>query len=662
MRRSALGPFGLALVLVLLPAALRAEVTRIDIATRTDVLGGKAFGDAGAYEKLVGKVFFAVEPQHARNKIIADIDKAPRNARGQVEFSADLYVLRPKIAARGNGVAVFDVLNRGTKFLLQRFNRAGDQPSSPGPGALDLDAEADYGDGFLLRRGFTLVWIGWQFDVHQQQGMMGLDAPVATDQGKLITGMVTTLFTVGKGGPEIALADVHYQPADSQHAENTLITRDAYYTMRTIPRTDWQFARTTTGKRPEVTLSLRTGFKPGVMYELTYRAQAPTVAGLGLAVFRDLASAMKYQPGAAVSAKHAYVYGASQSGRFLQEFLYGGFNADERDRKAFDGVIADVGGAARGSFNERFATPASLTLYTGTRFPFTELPQRDPVSGKTDGLLTRTPQAAWPIVFHTYSGSDYWGGGRAAALTHTSLDGKEDARIPDNVRMYYISGTQHLPGELPAKIRDGQQKNNPNDGRFALRGLLIAMDRWVREGVAAPPSRYPRLSDGTLTLQQNLAFPAIPGVRSPLTIPGPYRGDLTGPQTAHLLPFLVPQVDVDGNDRAGIRLPDHVVPLATYTGWNFRNPATGPETEALSLSGSSIPFAPSRAVRTERKDRRLSIEERYPSRAAYEKQISDAAQQLIRDRYIVAEDLPTLVSRAMQQWDAVMRSRTSSQD
>jgi hypothetical protein len=267
----------------------------------------------------------------------------------------------------------------------------------------------------------------------------------------------------------------------------------------------------------------------------------------------------------------------------------------------------------------------------------------------------KLPEQARPKIFYTNSSGEYWGGGRAAALTHTTLDGREDATPPDNVRIYLFSGTQDVPGGFLASQGKGQQKPNPNDYSFAHRALLVAMERWVRDGVDPPESRHPRLADHTLVPRPDIDFPPIPGVRSPLSIAGGYRADLDGPPTAHPLPSLVPQVDGDGNELAGIALPDVAVPLATYTGWNFRHPAIGQPTELLPLTGSYIPFPVTRAAREATRDPRFSIEERYGSRARYQALVTDRAANLIQEGYLLSQDLGAVVDRALARWDDVTR-------
>jgi hypothetical protein len=634
--------------------AARAEVSRIEIASRTDVLGGKPFGAAGAYQKIVGTVYFSVDPANPANAAIVDIDKAPRDASGRVTFSADLYALVPKDASRGNGAALIDILNRGRKNVMRDFNRAA--------AVADPSAEADFGDGFLMRHGFSVIWLGWQFDIPSGGGLMGLDAPAVTDQGRPVTGRVATRFVPNSADPTYPLDDLgryadttHYPPVDPASAANTLTVRDGFLAPpRTIARDQWQFGRASGDQITPDTfaLFLKGGFAPGHVYELSYEAQGAVVAGLGFAAVRDLASALKREPGVGAPVQQVYAFGPSQDGRFLREFLYEGFNAGERGGRAIDGVIANIAGAARGNdFNTRFARPNGLAFFEATLFPYRDLDSRDPVTGKTDGLLTRLAPNQRPKIFYTNSSGEYWGGGRAAALTHTTLDGRADAQLPDNVRIYLFAGTQHVPGGFLPSQGAGQQQPNPDAYSWALRALLLAMDRWAREDVPPPESRFPRFADHSLVPEQEIDFPALPGVHSPLAIPGGYRADLGEPPAAPALPFLVPQVDGDGNEIAGIALPDVAVPLATYTGWNFRSASIGQPDELLPLTGSYIPLPLTHAARERDHDPRLSIEERYGNRARYQALVADRAAKLVEDGYLLREDLGAVVGRSVARWD-----------
>lgn len=644
----------------------QAKVIRIEIASRTDLAGGKEFGLAGAYEKLVGKVFFAVDPNDPHNKTIVDVDKAPRNAQGLVEFSSDLYILRPKDLNRGNGAALFEVSNRGGRAMVRFFNR--------GRGAGD----GEFGDGFLMRHGFTLVWVGWEFDLPDG---LKLFAPVANDSGKPITGWVRSDFVFASKVFDTTLGHrgTNAQPAiDVNSADYKLTVRDAVLgERRLIPRGDWRFGRLVDGKviADPGFLTLKGGFEPGRIYEVVYRAQNPTVVGLGLAAVRDLASHFKYDRNEIVTVKRALGFGISQSGRFLRHFLYQGFNADEQGRQVFDGVNAHVAGGGRGSFNHRFAeasrdaSPFSTFFFPTDIFPFTDVEQTDTETGVTDGLLTLTAkQKVLPKIFHTNSGYEYWG--RAAALIHTGIDGKSDTPLPDNVRVYYFPGGQHGTGPFPpVKSQAAQHSNTPVDYAWSMRALLLALDAWTK-GLAEPPAgQYPKLADGSLALPKDVRFPKIPGVKFPLTLHEAWRVDYGAefktkglianepPRIGKAFAVMVPQVDADGIDRGGVRMPEVAVPLATVTPWNPRDPATGAPEQLVDFTGSYFPFAKTKAERERTGDPRLSLEERYAGREQYLGKITEAALTLVKGGYLLAEDLPGVIERAAQHWDYAWRER-----
>jgi hypothetical protein len=609
------------------PAFVAAEVVRVDIASRTDVQGGATVGDAGAYELLSGRIHFAIDPGNARNDVIVDLDKAPRNAAGKVEMSADLSILKPKDVAKGNGTLLLDVVNRGNKTVLNSF-----------------------GDALLMSEGFTVVWVGWEFDVPQREGAVRIDVPAAAG----VRGAVQVMSTPNAAAPTLAFTDLApYAPVDPASARNSLTVRDGALGKPTpIARNRW----TLDGSR----VTLEGGFEPGRTYELTYESANPPVAGLGFAAVRDTVAWIKHAPDAAARAERAIAFGSSQSGRFLRNFLYLGFNADERNRLVFDGVMAHIAGASRLDLNRRWSTPTSQGQYNATSFPFADAALRDPVTGATEGALDN-PRAKdfKPKVFYTNTGVEYWGGGRSAALIHTTPDGAQDLTLPDNERVYFLTGTQHGPGRFPPpEAQNGQQRENPTNYWLTMRALLVAMDEWLRAGVAPPPSRYPRLQDGTLVQAAEVALPSIPGVRSPRTLPAATRAANSlvakdgAPGTP--LPFLVPQTDKDGIELAGIRLPEVEVPLATYTGWNFRNPAIGGADQLFPLIGSYVPFAATAAQRAAAKDPRAAIAERYTSKQAYLDKVQAAADKLVADRYLRAEDLPAVVERAGQHWDLLV--------
>jgi hypothetical protein len=640
------------------PARLRAEVTRVEISSRQDVLAGKSFGAVGPYEKLVGKVYFAVDPNNPHNKIIADLDKAPRNGQSKVEFSADLFILKPKEASRGNGVLLFDVVNRGNLLVLASFNRA--------KGSADPTTEEEFGDGLLMREGYTIVAIGWEFDIPKKRNLILLDAPVATDNNQPIAGWVSPWFIPNRPTDSYEYASGEFTPAyppvDPNNPAYRLTEREGLVAApRLLPRGDWRFGRVENG---QVVFDanwvwLRGGFRPGMTYQVSYESKNPPVAGLGFAAVRDMASTLKYNPEAIVRGKFAYTYGASQVGRWLRQMIYEGFTTDEQGRQAIDALFIQTGGTSVGSFNERFAQPDELGSFTQTKFPIRYETTTDPVTGKSDGLGARVPAGQEPKVFLVDTGSEYWDRGRVAALRHLSLDGREDLPDPPNVRIFCLAGTKHSAGSWPPADSDAQPlRINPNDYRWAQRALLAALDLWTRRGVAPPPSRHPQLSDHSLVAQRDIQFPDVPGVKWPYHVPGGYRIDLPAGPTS-VLPFLVPQVDSDGNDVGGIRLPEQAVPLGTYTDWAFRAARIGAPDTLLAMAGSYIPFAKTRADREKNNDPRPSIEERYANREDYIRRLEEVANQLATERYLLREDVHDIVVAAGKNWDWTMTTGIS---
>jgi hypothetical protein len=645
---------------------VRAEVVRIDVSSRTELVGGTEFGSSGVYEKLSGKIYFEVDPGNGANKIIADIKKAPKNARGKVEFSSDFYMLKPFDAARGNGTVLFEVANRGTKGMLGFFNLASGN-------SVDPKTDADLGDSFLLEQGFTLLWVGWQFDAPDRAGLVRAFLPTARESdGSPIQGMVRSDFTPAQKTNDITLTDTAYPIVDPKDPANVLTVRDsAEAARRTIPRDQWDI---TANKK---SIHMNAGFEPNKIYELVYKSQDPPIAGLGAAAIRDTISKLKYGSTPEFSlnsgaVKRAIAFGISQSGRFLRTYLYYGFNEDERRRKVFDGVMSHVAGGGRGSFDNRFALPSRTAgpftsfFYPVDIFPFTDVEQLDPVTGQRDGLLTHRMKAAFmPKIMYTNSSHEYWG--RAASLYTTTIDGKADAPMMPNVRAYLYTGGSHGVAAFPPTRGTGQQLNDPLDYRWAARKLLLALNAWVADGVEPPSSAYPQISDSTLVSADRVKFPQIPNLKAPAdaNIHKAYRVDygkdfLTKgvvaqepPKVAAAFPMLVPQVDSDGNDLPGIRMPEIAVPLATYLGWNFFSERSGPTTELVALTGSFVPFARTKAERERTNDPRPSIEERYTSKNEYLDLIRKAAANLVEKDYLREEDVPRIVQQAGARWDWV---------
>ncbi len=661
------------IAVLILAAPAYADVVRIEVKSRTDVLEGKVFGAAGPYEKLSGRIYFAVDPRNTVNQIIADIGKAPTNAAGKVEFSSDFYLIKPKDPSRGNGTLLYEVSNRGGKGMIGFFNFAS--------GGVDPQTAAQYGDGFLLEQGFTLMWIGWQFDPPMREGLVRVYAPIAKEpDGRPIRGLVRSDFVVNQTAQQASLADrdhIAYAVSNPNDPATILTVRDSVEgARRTIPRDEWQF--TEDGK----SIRMTAGFTPQKIYEVVYMSQDPPVVGVGPAAVRDTISRVKYGGATEIglpqgTIKRAVAFGISQSGRFLRTYLYYGFNEDESHRKVFDGVMAHVAGSGRGSFNHRFAQPSRdghpyiNFFYPTDIFPFTDAEQRDPETGVTDGLLTHATKPAFqPNIFYTNSSYEYWG--RAASLFHTTIDGTKDARLPPNVRGYLLAAGQHGVAGFPPSRTIGQQLNNPLDYRWVMRTLLVSMNRWVTDAAAPPPSALPRIDRGTLVAPDKLAFPTLPAVSVPGVPHKAYRADYgpdfirkgivtqEPPAIRSAYPILVPQVDPDGNELAGIRVPELAVPVATYTGWNLFNEQSGPPHVVSSMQGSFIPFARTRAERERASDPRRSIEERYQRREQYLAEILKAANDLVAKGHLLKDDVPRIVEQAGLRWDYVtgVTSRT----
>jgi len=663
------------LLVVLSASAADAHVVRLRIVRREVVLNGRAFGAAGAYEKLVGKVDFALDPNVPRNAMIVDLPLAPRNAAGEVEASADFYMLKPVDAARGNGRLFYQVPNRGGKGMLTTFQKAA--------GSLDPTSEAEFGDGALMRDGFTLLWMGWQWDVPERPGVLRMDMPIATEAGRRITGLVRGNFILDQRASTAPLADRDhkaYPVLDPDSPDNVMTVRDEPTAKgQLIPRSRWHF----TG---DGMVALDGGFEPGRIYDVVYRSVDPRVVGIGLSGTRDLVSFMKYDRTAAnpMPGLHlALGWGVSQSGRFLRHFLYQGFNEDEQGRKVFDGVFDQVGGAGRGSFNHRFgqASRDALQFYNilfpVDLFPFTDGPETDPEGGAVDSLLARAERTGTaPRLFHLLSNSEYFN--RAGSLVHTDPSGTADATLPANTRIYMVASAPHITGPFPPTSNTGggttgRAALNPLNYSAVVRALFRALDRWVTDDVTPPPSAYPRLADGTLISPDRAGWPGIPGYQLPqqplrafhLNFGADWPKGIVGVEPPEVgTPFVVrvPAVDADGNVRAGIRLPDIAVPLATQAGWNYRDPSIGAPEKLAGEIGTYLHFARTRADRERAGDPRLSIEERYRNRDEYVGKSAAAALDLVAHGYLLQEDVADLLRHAAEHYDWATRSTSSNRE
>jgi len=641
-------------------------VVALETQARSAVLDGRPFGAVGPYEKLEGTLRFAVDPAHPENQPITDLGLAPKNARGLVEASADFYLLRPVDPARGNRRLLLDVPNRGRKVALAMFNSA---PRVPDPSTPE-----DFGNGFLMRHGYTVAWCGWQHDVPRRDGLMALTVPAARSNGGTITGLVRCEWRPNARVETLPLADRYHTPHPTTDPKDP----DARLTVREhrgaaaveVARGAWRF--------PDAShASLEGGFEPGKIYELVYRSANPPLVGLGFLAVRDGAAWLRFAPAAegnpcAGVLDRAYAFGVSQSGRFLRHLLFLGLNEDETGRRVFDAVVPHVAGARRGEFNHRFGQPSlNATHAVGSLFPFTDAEQTDRVTGERGGLLARLEaRGTLPKILAINTSAEYWRGD--ASLVHTDVAGTRDVEPHPATRVYLFASTQHTPGSLPPPDADpntggrGRAPFNVVDYAPLLRAALVNLDRWVTEGVEPPASNVPRLADGTAVVAETTAalFAKLPGVRFPDRIERPVRLDF-GPELGHGVvtelppkvgaPFVtfVSAVDADGNEIAGVRPVELLAPLATFTGWNPRHPEQGAPGDLMSMMGSTLPFPRTRAERLATDDPRRSIEERYPSRAAYLEKARAAALALVAARHVLAEDLDPLVERAGRLWDWV---------
>jgi hypothetical protein len=614
---------------------------------------GKVFGEAGPYVRIRGVAQGVLDPQAAENAGMCDLDMAARNAAGQVEYATDFFILCPAEPRRGSGMLVYDVTNRGAKRILSLID---DVPANDPVAVNDPKTARDAGLGFLLGRGHSIVWSGWDPGAPRANNGLGADFPTALVNGKPITGRIRDEFHVGTRGPaELFVRRLSYPAASLDQPEARLTVRDRESDRRRdISRAEWQFV----DNRSIRLLPEGRPFEPFKIYELWYEATDPKVLGIGFASVRDLVSFLRYQPtdnpllGDGAEIRHAIGFGVSQSGRFLRHFLELGMNRDVRGRRVFDGVFSHVAGAGKVFANHRFGMPGRTAtqhedrLYPENWFPFGNAVSTDPFSGRAGAILSGAPTD--PVVIETNSATEYWQKG--ASLVHTDPSGRNDAELPENVRVYMIAGTQH-GGRPGADPRPGPCVNprNPHSATPALRALFHALEEWVTKGVAPPQSRIPVLAAGTAVKAETVRMPrvkdfALAPDANRITSPVDWTDPLeNGP--SQFYETFVSAVDADGNEVSGIRLPPIAVPLATYTGWNVYR---AQPCELCDRDGSRIPFARSRAEREATDDPRPSLEERYGSRDAYVAKVKEAAAALVAERLLLPADAEAFVAAARE--------------
>jgi hypothetical protein len=688
-------------VVLLVPTLAGARVTRIEITDRQVVNDGMPFGSAGTYEKLIGRAYAEVDPDHPGNAIITDIELVPPNDRGMVEVGFDIMILKPVDMSLGNGKILLSVTNRGIKGIFPLLNDTQvfpvDNPSAP----------ADFGNGFLMRQGYTMVWNGWEGDVMHGIGLMTIDLPVPTadgaPDGEAVTGKVMVSYSdryfaggnpttlplsggVGWGVFEsyeavstdqtVAEAELRVSPSDSFRPGRAGIPEGTL-----IPASEWSFAHCPEGPpgTPSTfNICYPAGFQNDQVYNLVYRAKNPKVMGLGYAATRDLISFLRYEDEDDEGHPNPLEYeidkvlcwGGSLSGAFLRDFLFQGFNLDEEERMVCDGIDVHIAGAMKPFLNYRFGQPTAAPLHHAERYaPAAEFPATyevipDPLGEVADnGILKRCRETeSCPKVIQVDTSTEYQV--LRAAQAHTDGHGN-DVPVPPEVRMYLLAGSQHYAIKgVPSNTAGGMLKypsNTTHNGAVA-RALLVALDEWVTNGTPPPESRIPTVTDGTLVPpdRDSVGFPQIPGINFTGEInfsgerdfgPGVPRGENRGvidtlpPEVLSEHVNLVPKVDQFGIDLGGINQPIVAVPRATLTGWNLRT-APFTEDDLSGLDGIEIPLFRTEAERLAAGDERPSIEELYTSNDDYVSKITAAANQLRQQRLLLDEDVSRIIAEA----------------
>ena len=649
------------IVLCLCTATAEAQVVRFEILeVESPTFEGRTFADVGPYEKITARATLAVDPESELNRGIVDLALAPRNADGRVEYVAPVVILKPIDLERGNGGIFYEVVNRGRKIGLGLMN---DAPRVNDPGTAE-----DAGNGFLMREGYTIVWSGWQPDVVPGEGRMGLSVPVlhgvtGTSRDEFIFDHAYNPFVATLSYPAVSL--------DPSRASLTVRQRETDARV-TPPDLSFEHFNVRRGgswgtSAEQIVVYRPAGFDAGAIYELVYEARDPSVMGLAFASTRDVVSFLRREtedaighpnplaPNGVPAIRYAYALGISQSGRFLRDLLYQGFNEDERGRIVFDGIIPHVAGSRKMFTNFRFAQLGRYSqqheehLTPGDQFPFTYGVLKDPVTGRSDGILARCIERGnCPKVMHTDTSTEFWQARSSLVVTDTR---GEHIELPSNVRAYLMSSTPHSNSidVAPASVATCQNLSNPLHAGAPMRALFHALDGWVRRGVEPPESRFPMVGNGTLVAPDQAAtgFPKIPNVA--------YNGGVNGlrvvdysvqpPEEGASYPVLVPKVDADGHDVAGIRMPIVEAPVATYLGWNLRR-AGFAEGALCSVTGSTIPLAATRAERGASRDPRLSIEERYATHADYVERVGEAVKRLVSERLYLEEDAERVLEDA----------------
>jgi hypothetical protein len=678
-----------------------ARIARIEITKVEPAFEGKSFGAIGAYEKLTGKAYGAVDPKARGNRIIQDIELAPKNAKGEVEYVTDIEILRPRDVAKGNGTLLVEVVNRGNKLALRNFNA-----EVPNDGA-DWNAVKSGGDGFLMKEGYTVIWFGWQADLVAGNNRVRLQVPVAKNKdGSPITGILRSEMVVPAPAKSLPLSNgfftarIHtaYPTASTDNTKplaggflpNLTVRAKENAPRVTIPASDWSFGTCDDGKPAEINdtnICLKAGFQPGKLYELVYHAKDPLVLGLGFAALRDVGTFFKFEKkDAAGNANPVYradnkaiVVGTSQSGRFIRSYLHLGFNVDEKGRMAYEGAKPHIGGGLM-PLNVRFGHPGRAWgdqidhLYQAYDFPFHYASQYDPITKRRQGILDRcVANGTCPKLFHVATALEVFEGRQSLGLTDPL--GSKDVPDPKSVRTFILASTQHSAAPLPLPTAppfgNCVQQSNPNPHTWAMRALLTELKDWVKTGKTPPESITPRIDNGTLVAPNQVRVPGIPANaygnvqrpalryipnHNPLQVfdfgPQYNAGDSSGVITieppkpgVQSYGILVSQADSDGMDAGGVKSIYQQVPIATMMSWNVGRKDRFEDGFCL-FQGAYIPLAKSKAEREQTGDPRPSVEERYPSKEAYVQAIRKAAEASVKQRMLLEEDARFLIKQA----------------
>jgi hypothetical protein len=655
-----------------LPLPAAAQVTALEVATRESLDNGRAFGAAGPYEVIRGRVHGELDPMDSHNRIIQDIGLAPKNARGKVEYVATFALARPADLSRGSKVLIYSVVNRGN----------GDVEGSP--------------------EGHIYVVSGWQGDVTPTPRNQTIVVPVAQNaDGSSITGPVLArFFNIASGTTTVPLRSGSGYPHAADDQRNATLTMSSSETIEgrkggttVVPREDWRLADCRTAPFPGTPdperLCIRNGFRPDRLYELVYTARDPLVLGIGAAAVRDLVSFLRYQPASssnpvAGAVSRVVSIGNSQSGNFIKTFINLGFNEDLSGRIVWDGAFPRIA-ARQTPLNFRFALPGgAVDLYEpGSEGVLWWSRHGDPARGQPGeaSLLDRcTASRTCPKIIEAFGSAEFWGLRMSPGLIGT--DAAADIPLPANVRRYYFPGTTHGGGNggfssaAPGAVRGCSLGANPNPQREQTRALTADLIDWVVKGTPPPESRYPLLARGDLVPDTRAAvgFPKIPGVPSidGLVRPliqydfGPefLAKDLSGvitrepPAIVKVLPTYVPRVDADGNETSGVSSVLHQAPLGTYLGWNVAAQGFF-EGQNCGYQGGFVPFAVTAAERTASGDPRPSLEERYGTHEGYACVVRQAVRKAVAERFLLQDDADRMIAE-VEQGDVLRQAGAAS--